>query len=345
MSAFPLRARRVLISGLFSSAAACAAPSRPAADRAATRPRPAPIAVEVSLARPWQEPEDPGAVEHPGEVSVDVLGRSGEGDSVIATVGDVTIRKSDVYDRLLESDRRAAELWTDLLVLDAVVAALARQHGITVSRAEVEPLAAEEEQLLRQQHELEVGDRMSFEDFVGRRFGLSLDEYRRFVRADVARLRYRSLVMRYVAMREERVELRFIVHDDPAGLAGLREDVLAGADFGTLARRHSIDGSRDDGGRLGPIGPAFRHPIAAVAFQLEAGEVSAVIPFDDHGRPRQALVYCLRRLPAQDAPFAALRDELIADLERNPVSEFEQRAFVMQYCRPSSALDTRSGGL
>lgn len=300
--------------------------------------------IRVAAPRPrWAEPAAPQ--DSDGAFAPSILVPHGERtDEVIASVGDVQIRKSDVYDRMLDNDRRAARLWVDLLVLDVVVADMAREYGITVGRSEVEALVAEEEKLLRTQVEVERGEDASFDDFLEREFGLTLDEYRSFLALDLARGRYRGLVMRYVGTREDRVEVRFIVHSDAEVLEDLRKRIVAGADVAALARQYSEDRTRVDGGRLGPFGRRFQHPIARAAFELEAGDVSAVLTFDDRGRTRHAVVYCLRRLPARDEPFANVRDELVRDLERRPITPFEQNAFVVQYCRPTSTLDSAAEG-
>jgi parvulin-like peptidyl-prolyl isomerase len=279
-----------------------------------------------------------------GRFGPGVLGPAAGGDLVVARVGDREIRKSDVYDRMLDNDQPSARLWVELLVLDLVVEDFARQFGIALDDAEVEQLAAEQESLLRTQVEVEFDGGRRFEDYLAAEFGLGLEAFRRLMRVDVARTRYRGLVIRYLALREDRAEVRLIVHPDPAVLADVRAKVLAGADFAALARQFSEDGTRNDGGRLGPFGRSFRHPVAEVAFALEPGQVSEVLRFDDRGTERQALVYCLRRLPGRDLAFGAVRDELVRGLETEPVTPFEQDAFVAQYCRPTSELDSAAGG-
>lgn len=268
--------------------------------------------------------------------------RAGDDDDVVATVGGVAIRESDIYDRMLENDPRAAALWVDLLVLDVVVADLARQLGVTVAPAEVADDLMAEESLLREdvERQLALEGGGSFEDWLRRTYGLDAASYRRDLERDLVRRRYRQLVIRYLAQTEDRVEVRFLVHTDAELLRELREKVLAGADVAAIARQHSQDRTREDGGHLGPFSRAFRHPVARAAHELEPGQVSEVIAFDDSGTRKHALVYCLRKLPGRDAPFAEVRDEIERDLEVHPVTRFEQRAFVLQYCGPTSALDT-----
>ncbi len=325
---------RALIAGVLGLWVGCAAP--PAVRRAPTLPTPDAPRVELAVPVPSWQMHPAAAVAPDGPA---LLEPSRRGDEVVASVGDVELRKSDVYDRLVDGDPQTARLWLDLVVLDAVVADFAKRLGVVVAEEEIEELARDAEAMLRTQVEVEFDGRRTFADYLAGEFGIDEAGYARLLRDDLMRSRYRGLVIRYLALREERAEIRLLVHPDEAVLADARARVEAGADFAALARQLSEDATRLDGGRLGPFGRGFRHPVALVAFELEPGQVSDVLSFEDRGQPRRALVFCLARYPARDAPFAAMRAEIEADLEARPVSALEQGAFVARYCRPSSALD------
>lgn len=329
---------RALIAGLFGLLAGCAAP-RPVS-RAPAVPRPEAPRVElVQQAPAWQSPARAASAAE----GSDLLAPARRGDDVVATVGAVELRKSDVYDRLVDGDPQTARLWLDLVVLDAVIADFAQRLGVVVDEADVEDVARDAEAMLRTQVEVEYDGRRSFADYLAAEFGIDESGYARLLRDDLLRARYRGLVIRYLALREERAEIRLIVHPDQGVLEDARARVEAGADFAALARQFSEDATRTEGGRLGPFDRGFRHPVAQIAFELEPGEVSAVLSFEDRGVARRALVYCLARHPARDASFAAMRGEIEADLEARPISALEQGAFVARYCRSGSALDSAAG--
>jgi hypothetical protein len=253
-------------------------------------------------------------------------------DDVVATIGEQRIHKSQVFDRLVETSRRDARLLVDLLVMDAVVAAKARQHGIAVDGERVRALVDREEQQLRAQVALEWGGVSTFEQYLQKQFDMGVEQYRTFLQVELARERYRGLVIRFLAMLEDRVEIRFAVHRDRAVIEDIRRRVQEGADFATLAMRHSEDETRRDGGLMPPFGRGFDHPIAHVAFDLEPGGLSEIVQFEQGGAVRHGLVYCLRRMPKREVAFQDVRADIQKDLDARPVTSFEQKAFALRWC-------------
>jgi parvulin-like peptidyl-prolyl isomerase len=142
---------------------------------------------------------------------------------------------------------------------------------------------------------------------------------------------YQGYVIRYLALREDRAQVRFLVHKDRAVAQEVVDKVRGGADFATLALRWSEDSSRRDGGLLPPFGRGFQHPIVDVAFGLQPGAVSQ--PFEGrHGdEPRWFVVYCLAQLPGRDVPFAEVRAEIDRELESRPLSELEMNAYTLRW--------------
>jgi parvulin-like peptidyl-prolyl isomerase len=146
-------------------------------------------------------------------------------------------------------------------------------------------------------------------------------------------------VIRYLALREERVTVRYIVHQDKALLESLAAKVKEGADFATLALRHSEDQGRRDGGLLPPFGRGFPHPVADIAFTLQPGQLSGVETRNTHNGPRQFLVYCLARQPGRDVKFADVSKEIDAELEKKPLSRIETDAYTLRW---RSALEQKA---
>lgn len=303
-------------------AAACAGPAP------APRP-PAPIAAPTAQ-RPVIVPPAP-LPEVPGLGPEILLPDPNAVDAEVARVGDVSLRKSHVYTRLLRLDPKRAFDTVDQLVFDVLVARHAEQYGIRVPLERVEEIAAAEEKRTRQMVASEFGGQLDLRTWVWRVFSVSEADWQRLLRLDAARLLYQGYVIRYLALREDRVHVRFLVHKDEKLVAEIADKVRAGADFATLASRHSEDESRRDGGLLPPIGVGSEHAIAKTAFTLGKGEVSAPFQARWGDETRWFLVYCLDRMPGRDVPFADVAAEIDRDLAKSPLSRHEGIAYSLRW--------------
>lgn len=252
-------------------------------------------------------------------------------DEEVARVGDLVLRKSHAFTRLQSAHPNLALTAIDLLVFDVLVARHAEQYGIRVDPRRVETIAQAEEQTIRGQVGTEFGGELDFGSYVWRIFGMRLAAWQQTLRLRTAQRLYQGYVIRYLGLREDRVQVRFLAHKDEAVVREVAEKVRAGADFGTLALRWSEDGTRRDGGLLPPFGKGFQHPVAEVALGLSRGQVSE--PF--RGRlgdsDRWFVVYCLDRMAGRDVPFAAVRDEIDKDLADNPLTQIETAAYTLRW--------------
>lgn len=249
-------------------------------------------------------------------------------DAEVARVGELILRKSHAFSRLMTADPKLALSAVDLVVFDVLVARHATQHRITVDPARVEQLAVTEEQRMQQQVAAELGAEMDFGSYVFGMFGMRLDAWRRTLRLRTAQRLYQGYVIRYLALREDRVQVRYLVHRDRAVVDEVVGKVRDGADFATLAMRWSEDGRRD-GGLLPAFGRGFPHPVAEAAFGLQKGEVSAPFAKEIGGESRWFVVYCLARVAGRDVTFAAARDEIDRDLVTNPLTQVETNAYAL----------------
>ncbi len=285
--------------------------------------QPAP-AVLVSPA--WQDP-----VVDPALGPEILLPRNDAPDDEIARVGDLVLRKSHAFTRLQSAHPKLALSAVDLLVFDILVARHAQQYGIRVDPARVESMATAEERGIASQVATELGADMDLQTYVWRLFGMRLSDWRSTLRLRTAQRLYQGYVIRYLALREDRVQVRFLVHKDRKTAQEVVDKVRAGADFATLALRWSEDPTRRDGGLLPPFGRGFQHPVVDVAFALRPGQVSE--PFEaKHGDElRWFVVYCLDQLPGRDVPFAAVRDEIDRELDQRPLSQLETNAYTLRW--------------
>lgn len=301
------------------------------ADRsAATRPQPA--APVVAAPAPATVVVPPAALPVAPGLGPEILLPDAKAvDAEVGRVGDVVLRQSHAYARLLSAHPKLALDAVDLLVFDVLVARHAQQYGIAVDPARVEALAKAEEQEVRQRVREEFGASMDLERYVWRLFGMREADWLAVLRLRTAQRLYQGYVLRYLALREDRVQVRFLVHQDEKVVRDVVEKVQQGADFGTLALRHSEDASRREGGLLPAFGRGSQHPAAAVAFTLQRGEVSAPFRARWGEEERWFAVYCLDRLPGREAPFESVRGEIDADLEARAISPIETTAYLLRW--------------
>lgn len=251
-------------------------------------------------------------------------------DDQVAKVGDLELRQSHAFKRLLSAHPKLALSAVDLLIFDVLVAGHAKEHGVSVSEARVEELAAAEERELRHQVEQEL-EGVTFSEYVWRLFGMSEQDWQSALRLRTAQRLYQGYVLRYLALREDQVQVRFLVHKDKSVAQEVVDKVRVGADFATLALRWSEDPSRREGGLLPAFGRGFQHPASVPAFQLKAGDVSDPFAAQWGGEQRWFVVYCLEHRIGRDEGFEAVRAEIDADLERAPVTPLETTAYTLRW--------------
>lgn len=315
---------------LLTAAALLALAACTGAAPAALPPAPPAQPVDAALQRPRVPPLQPWPQD--GEFGPEVLlPPKDAADDEVARVGELVLRKSDAFTRLLAADPKVALSTVDLLVFDVLVANHARQYGIRVDKQRVRELAQRDEQQLAQQVQQELGGSLSLADYVWRIFGMRLPDWRSNNELRTAQRLYQGYVIRYLALRSDRTQVRYIVHRDRQLLQELAQKVREGADFATLALRHSEDALRRDGGLLPPFGDGFPHPVAKVALQLHKGELSEVFAAAGGDEPRYYLVYCIDRLQGRDVAFAAVREEIDQDLQRRPITPIETNAYTLRW--------------
>lgn len=260
-----------------------------------------------------------------------LLPTPGASDQVVARVGELELRRSHAFAALLSANPRLALTAIDMLVVDVLVARHAQQFGITLAEAQVAERLRIEEESLRQQVQAELGSEVDFATYVWRQFGMALPDWRTTLRTTVARRLYLGYVIRYLALREDRVWVRYLVHRDRKVVEEAVAKARQGADFATLALRWSEDAYRREGGLLPPFARSFPHFAAAAAFTLEPGQVSDPLETRNGEVVRWYAVFCLERLTGRDVPFAAVREELDRDLEQKPIEEIETRAYALRW--------------
>jgi len=193
-------------------------------------------------------------------------------EGVVARVDGYTLTVDEAVDLLVDEERLAAEsgvveslaeLWIDYTLL-----AEAAAEDTTFSDIDVEPLVTRQ---IQQVMVFQLRD--------------SVIQVDTFVTDDELRVMYEEEEPE-VELRASHIMLQLPVGADQAArdsvraeLEDIRQEILDGADFATLARQHSQDpGTAPTGGDLGYFGRGdMVAPFEEAAMALEPGEVSEVV--------------------------------------------------------------------
>jgi len=324
---------------LFGLAAACAGP----------KPQEMPADAPVG-SQPWpasMPPKPVVLVPQDLEQAVQKLGpeillpTKRPADETVAEIGGVVIRKSHVYDRWLERAPKLAKGYLDLLIFDALLAHEAKRHGITVDSSRIDKAADQEIKRLQERVEKEWNKDVSFDEYCQVEFGMNPESYRQWRRLLLARDRYRSYVIRYLATLEDRAQVRLFAHSDKKVVDDVRRRAQEGADFKSLvlSKRSQHQPSNRNGGLLPPFGRDYPSPMTEHAFRLKPGDLSEVLEVEtDGGTKTYYLLFCLKRMQARAVGFEKARKELDEELGRNPVTGEERQAMYTRLRSRSEAL-------
>lgn len=274
--------------------------------------------------------------------------------TVVARVNGEDVGKAD-FDRLLKQmetragrgvpPERRAEIYralVDQLVTYTALAQEARNRGITVSDAEAKEAIDSTIAGLRQQ----IPDEAAFQKALADR-NMTIDRLRADIRRDLAVKKmldaelagtaavtdadvkdfYDKNPDEFMGVRASHILIKTEGLDDAAKKKARTtiDDVLkqakAGSDFGELAKKHSSDGSAQQGGDLGYFNKGRMVPeFSNVAFKLKPGQISDVVE-------TQFGYHIIKVTERKDVPMAEASEKIRGFLAAKNRDEQEQ-AFV-----------------
>lgn len=168
----------------------------------------------------------------------------------------------------LESGR----IWVlDVMIDQRLIVQAALAAGITVSDADLDTTI--------QGLQAEVGEE-SFKQWLENE-GMTLEDMRATLRNEMLATRMSNQIAEQVPTRAEHVQARHILVATEAEAQQILGQLQAGGDFGALAGVYSQDlSTRDSGGDLGyfPRGVLTAPEVEAVAFELQPGQISGIVP-------------------------------------------------------------------
>lgn len=287
-------------------------------------PRPAPALPEsgaASVASPADS--DPAEAASPVEPEVPSTPETVEAARSLPA-GWVAGQSLDFAEVLLEWHRvapREVFLTVEKLVAARLAFAEADRLGIRLEPAEVEArVEASLEALAEEVSSNELG--LSLDEFIRYELGVEPERYGAQVREGVIRQGIAERAVRAWAYETGFASARLIVVPEEERARALAAQVAAGADFGELARKHSIDESAARRGLLPFLVRQEESPLARLVFRTAPGTVGGPIPAAGH--------WFLVEVEEIHAPvevgalgWPSLRAQVEASLRSHPVDESE----------------------
>ncbi len=166
---------------------------------------------------------------------------------------------------------------------------------------------------------------LDFAKYMKDNFGTSPAEYRAILRDVALENLLLERVVRYSAMRFERIQLRCIFVYELQKAKDLLEKLKDGANFGALAKAESVDEHTAPNFGLMPPVPTSSggNELIRVGSQLKEGEISG-IGHDEQGKKSVYWIAKLeKRFPASREPYAAVADQIDAEFEKSEIDVFE----------------------
>ena len=287
----------------------------------------APLPGELPAATGKTSPPAGGKGAGKGWVDPDVLAVPRGEDKVLMVCGGKKFRKHRAFDLLMEQDpRRGLQILHAMADL-ALAREVAGHEGVRVPLCEVDRLVR-----LGMKKDLErarrsFGPQATLEDFAALELGMTLEEYKAWLRKMASRQLLLSYTVVYTAIREDRVQCRIMTLPSREEALRLARSVRDGADFQTLARKYSLDPTAVQGGKIPPFTREFEHPAARAAFKLREGEVSDPIPGRQGGKPVWYLVFLEKRIPGRKGTFRELEGEVRRRVRESPPGPEDFLAF------------------
>jgi hypothetical protein len=255
-------------------------------------------------------------------------GTGATGDLPVALVDGATVHAGEVYRLLLLSLPDETQNAARQLVVDRIAAAEAAAASIEVPPAvvdrELERVLGEQDRKVRESSK----GKQDLATYVQQTYALDKAAYAELVRGTVARSLLLERVVLLELSKHPRTQLRLIRVKERPLAEDIRKKVVQGADFATLARQHSEDGSARDGGLYPPLPSDLPSPLFARTEGLKGGDVGEVEEVSTNDGPRFRIVQVLSRLPAEPGSWAERGAGIDKVLDGRALSPLELEAWM-----------------
>jgi parvulin-like peptidyl-prolyl isomerase len=249
-------------------------------------------------------------------------------DLVVGSVDGVAIHASEAFRILTLNLPDESANAVRQIVIDRVAAAEAAENSITVPEAaiarEFERILADQDRKVRESSK----GKLDLAGYVKGSYDLAKADYEAIVRASVTRSLLLERVILFELSRHPRIQLRLIRVKDKTLAEEIRKKLLESADFATLARQHSEDGSARDGGVYPPLPSDLPSTLFSRTDVIKSGEIGPVEEVSTNDGPRYRIVQVLTRLAAESGTWAERSAGIEQVLEGRPLSPLAVEAWM-----------------
>ena len=230
------------------------------------------------------EPEAPQTGSGPGADSVaEADAPTAEGastptadrDQPLVRVAGQVISTGDLLSAWMQKDSRNVRALLEELILSRIVKAETARLGVRLAEGDLQQAVFQVQERLAEQVR-QTGSGLGVEEFIQRRLGLDPKQYLERLRTETRLDLLAERVVRAWLLSRERAEVRVIVVAEASEANALKAQLEGGADFGQLAREHSVESTGSEGGRVPPVvrGPTA---LAQLAFATQIGQIGGPV--------------------------------------------------------------------
>jgi parvulin-like peptidyl-prolyl cis-trans isomerase-like protein len=249
-------------------------------------------------------------------------------DLVVGSVDGVAIHASEAFRILTLNLPDESANAVRQIVIDRIAAAEAAEGHITVPEAaiarEFDRVLADQDRKVRESSK----GKLDLAAYVKNSYGLEKADYEAIVRASVSRSLLLERVILFELSHHPRIQVRLIRVKDKSLAEEIRKKLAESADFATLARQHSEDGSARDGGIYPPLPSDLPSTLFTRTDAIKNGEIGPVEEVSTNDGPRYRIVQVLTRLPAESGAWTERSAAIEQVLEGRPLSPLEVEAWM-----------------
>ncbi len=240
-------------------------------------------------------------------------------EPIVARVAGEPVYVSELLEQVMYTDTLAILQHLDRVVMGRLVTAEAKRLRVRID-PELDAHAFEDGVKAFEKQYSKQFPNMTFDRFVDRVLGLDPIKYREHLRDDTRETLLAERVARAWLLQQEHVDMHVIVVNSEDDVKAAQKDLADGMAFEEVARKRSMDPSKEKGGLVVPMVHKDT-PLGKLAFETPVGKVGG--PLTDAGA--WMLVHVDGVHPAMEGDWTRIGAAVEADLKLREIDGLEIR--------------------